>query len=150
MKLAPANSAALREARIDQLRRGRAGSQVMRAAFPSVQRLRLELTFAGSHPNMPVPQLHELYPAARAFFTYPCPYPGCDGHFDLTTAVSSAIGGASHLAEGTMECSGSRPRDHASRQSCLLQLRYEVEALCDDICDDKSHKQISRSGSQLR
>lgn len=132
MKLAPANSAGVREARTDQLRRDRAGSQVMRAAFPSVQKLRLQLKFAGSHPNVPTPQLHELYPPARAFFTYPCPYPGCDGYFDLSTAVRSAIAAASHLSQGTIECGGSRPRDHASRQSCLLQLRYEVEARCDD------------------
>lgn len=132
MKLAPAKSAGVREARVDQLRRDRAGSQAMRAAFPSVQKLRLAFTFAGSHQNMPTPQRHELYPAARAFFTYPCPYPGCDGLFDLSTAVRSAIEGSSHLAEGAIECGGSRPRDHASRQSCLLQLRYEVDALCDD------------------
>ena len=128
MKLAAGNAAAVREARLDQLRRSRAGSQVIRAAFPSVQKLRLEFTFSGSHPNMPTPQLHELYPGARAFFTYPCPYPGCDGHFDLSTAVSSAVAGVSHLVEGTMECDGSRPRDHASRQSCLLQLRFDVKA----------------------
>jgi len=144
MRLAPANSAATREGRIDQLRRERAGSQVMRAAFPSVQKLRLELTFAGSHPNIPAPQLHELYPGARAFFTYPCPYPGCDGHFDLSAAVSAAIKGVSHLSEGAIECAGSRPRDHASRQSCLLHLRYEIKALCDNT----NLKQSSRAGSQ--
>jgi len=132
MKLAPANSVGAREARVDQLRRDRAGSRAMRAAFPSVQQLRLAFTFAGSHPNMPAPQRHELYPAARAFFTYPCPYPGCDGYFDLSTAVRSAVEGSSHLAEGALECEGSRPRDYVSRQSCLLQLRYEVDALCDD------------------
>jgi hypothetical protein len=132
MKLAPATSAGALEARVDLLRRNRARSQALRAAFPSVQKLRLAFTFAGSHINMPVPQRHELYPAARAFFTYPCPYPGCDGCFDLSTVVKSAVEGSSHLAEGAMECEGSRPRDHASRQSCLLQLRYEVDALCDD------------------
>jgi hypothetical protein len=132
MKRAPATPAGTREARVDQLRRDRAGAQALRAAFPSVQKLRLAFTFAGSHLSMPVPQRHELYPAARAFFTYPCPYPGCDGAFDLTTAVRSAVEESSHLAQGAMECGGSRPRDHASRQSCLLQLRYEVDALCED------------------
>lgn len=128
MKLAPISSAALGERRMDQLRRDRAGSQVMRAAFPSVQTLRLELTFGGSQPNMPTPQLHLLYPPARAFFVYPCPYPGCDGHFDLSAAARCAIASA-HLSEGTLECGGSRPLDRTSRQSCLLQLRYHVEAL---------------------
>lgn len=129
MKVAPAKSADVREARVDQLRRDRAASQAMRAAFPSVKKLRLAFTFSGSHQDMPTPQRHELYPAARAFFTYPCPYPGCDGHFDLSMVVRSAIEGSSHLAQGAIECGGSRPRDYASRQSCLLELRYEVDAL---------------------
>lgn len=141
MKLYPGNRGAVREGRLDQLRRDRAGSQVMRAAFPDVQKLRLVLTFGGSHPNMPTPQLHELYPSARAFFTYPCPYAGCDGHFNLTAAVTAAIEGSSHVSEGLIECGGSRPRDHASRQDCLLQLRYEVRALC----EDKDPKQTNRS-----
>lgn len=128
MKLATGNAAAVREARGEKLRRDRASSQIIRAAFPSIQKLRLELTFSGSHPNIPAPQLHELYPPARAFFIYPCPYSGCDGHFDLSAAVSSAIGGKGHIVTGTMECGGSRPRDHLSRQSCLLHLTFDVKA----------------------
>ena len=132
MKLASGNSAATREGRLDQLRRDRAGSQAMRAAFPGVRQLRIELKFGGSNPNTPTPQLHELYPPARAFFTYPCPYAGCDGHFDLSVAVRTAIEGELHVSEGVIECGGSRPRDHASRQTCLLQLHYEVQAICED------------------
>ena len=132
MKLASGNSASTREGRMDQLRRDRAGSQVMRAAFPHVQQLRIELKFAGSHPNTPTSQLHELYPPARAYFTYPCPYAGCDGHFDLGTAVKAVIEGKLPLSDGTAECTGSRPRDYASRQACQLQLHYEVQATYED------------------
>ena len=129
MRLASGNSAAAREGRAEQLRRERAGSQTMRAVFPAVQQLRIGLKFAGSYPNTPTSQLHELYPPARAFFSYPCPYAGCDGHFDLSAAVKAAIDGESHLAEGMVECTGSRPRDHASRQACLLELHYEISAV---------------------
>ena len=129
MKLASGNSAAAREGRAEQLRRDRAGSPPMRAVFPAVQQLRIELKFESSHPNTPTSQLHELYPPARAFFSYPCPHAGCDGHFDLSAAVRAAIDGNLHVAEGIVECRGSRPRDHASRQACLLQLHYEISAV---------------------
>ena len=103
----------------------------MRAAFPTVRQLRIELKFEGSQPNTPASQSHVLYPPARAFFGYPCPYANCDGHFDLSGAVKAAIEGESHVSEGTIECGGSRARDHASKQPCLLQLNYEVTALCE-------------------
>lgn len=132
MKTASGNSAAAREGRAEQLRRDRAGSQAMRAAFPAVQQLRIELKFEGSHPNTPVSQLHELYPPARAFFAYPCPHAGCDGHFDLSGVVRTALDGGLRVAEGMMQCMGSRPRDHESRQPCLLQLHYEIKAVCEE------------------
>ncbi len=132
MKLASGNSAAARDGRAEQLRRDRAGSQAMRAAFPAVHQLRIELKFGGAQPNTPASQLHELYPPARAFFAYPCPHAGCDGHFDLSTAVRAAVDGDVHVAEGVVECGGTRPRDHASRQACLLQIHYQVSAICDE------------------
>jgi hypothetical protein len=131
MKLGSQSSAAAREGRADQLRRDRAGSQAMRAVFPTVRRLRIELRFEGSHPGTPTSQLHELYPPAQAFFAYPCPYAGCDGHFDLSAAVRAAIDAELHVAEGKIECGGSRPRDHGSRQACLLQLHYQISAVCE-------------------
>jgi hypothetical protein len=140
MKLSSGNSAAAREGRAEQLRRDRAGSQAMRTVFPAVQQLRVELEFKASHPNTPTSQLHELYPPARAFFAYPCPHAGCDGHFDLSAAVRAAIEGDLHRREGTIECGGSRPRDHLSRQACLLQLHYEISA----VCEEKSPGKIRR------
>ena len=113
---------------MEQLRRDRATAQVLRAAFPAVQQLRIDLKFVGPHASAPTPQSHVLYPPARAFFEYPCPYSDCDGQFDLGSAVNAAMADATHRAEGVLECQGSRRGDHASKRSCLLQLVYEVTA----------------------
>src|SRR5436853_5947831 len=43
MRLAPGSPAATRQGRIDQLRRDRAAALAVRAAFPGLQQLRLEL-----------------------------------------------------------------------------------------------------------
>lgn len=113
---------------MDQLRRDRATAEVLRTAFPTLQHLRIELRFRGPLSSVPAPQLHVLYPPARAFFEYRCPYSDCDGQFDLNGAVKAALSDATHRAEGLLECHGSRGRDHASRRPCLLQLVYEVTA----------------------
>ena len=114
---------------MDQLRRDRAAAQVMRAAFPALEHLRIELRFQGSGASAPTSQSHMLYPPARAFFEYPCPYSDCDGQFDLSGAVRAASADATRRAEGVLECSGSRGRDHASRGRCQLQLVYVVVAV---------------------
>lgn len=127
MKFAP--SAARREGRIERLRRGRATSQVLCMAFPALQQLCIEMRFQGSTSCVPSPQSHVLYPPARAFFEYRCPYADCDGQFDLGGAVNAALADPTYHAHGILECSGSRPGvDHNSRRPCLLQLAYEVTA----------------------
>lgn len=128
MRLAPPNSAATRQGRMDQLRRDRARAQVLRSAFPTVQHLRIEFRFEGPGTSTPTSQSHVLYPPARAFFEYPCPYSDCDGHFDLDSAVKAALADATRPAAGVLECCGLRARDHASKQPCGLQLVYEVTA----------------------
>ena len=111
---------------MDQLRRDRATAPVLRTAFPAVQQLRIELKFEGPSLNVPTPQSHLLYPAAAAFFDYPCPYWDCDGQFDLSAAVKAACGDATHRAEGVLECRGSRGGDRTSGRPCLLRLVYAV------------------------
>jgi hypothetical protein len=130
MRLTPLSPAATRQERVDRLRRDRATALALRAAFPAVQQLRLELKFEGSGANTPAAQSHVLHPPAQAFFTYPCPYADCDGQFDLTAAVSTALATAAHQAEGVLECSGVRARDRACKQPCLLRLAYTVIATC--------------------
>jgi hypothetical protein len=123
-----APSAATRQERRDQLRRDRATAPVLRAAFPAIQQLRIELKFEGSKSSPPAPQSHLLYPPAPAFFEYPCPYWDCDGQFDLGDAVKAALASATHRAAGELECSGSRVTDGAAKHSCQLHLVYEVTA----------------------
>jgi hypothetical protein len=129
MKFANTSQAATRQGRMDQLRRDRSAAQALRAVFPAVHQLRIELKFEGPFSNIPTSQSHVLYPAARAHFGYPCPYFDCDGHFDLSDAVTAALRDVSNVAAGVLGCGGSRARDHASKQPCLLQIIYEVTAI---------------------
>jgi hypothetical protein len=128
MRLVHASQAGTRQGRADQLRRDRSAAQAVRAVFPSVYQLRIELKFEGPFSNTPTAQSHVLYPPARAFFGYPCPYSDCDGHFDLGDAVKAALADKSNVSSGVLECHGSRARDHASKQPCLLQILYEITA----------------------
>lgn len=126
MRFAP--PAAARQARVDQFRRDRATAPILRATFPTVEALRIELKFEEVSSSAPVPQSHVLYPPARAFFEYPCPHWDCDGQFDLGAAVRAALGDAKHRTEGVLECQGSRIGDRATRRPCLLRLLFEVTA----------------------
>jgi hypothetical protein len=113
----------------ERLRRDRATAQVLRAVFPAVQLLRLELKFEAA-ANTPASQSHLLHPPARAFFKFPCPYADCNGQFDLGSAVEAALAHPAHQVAGMMECSGARSRDHASKGPCQLRLNYTVTATC--------------------
>jgi len=117
-----------RKEQMEQLRRDRATAPVLRTAFPALQHLRIELRFQGSGSSVPTSQMHMLYPPARAFFEYQCPYSDCDGHFSLDGAVRAVLTDARHRAQGVLECHGSRGQDLASRRACLLQLTYEITA----------------------
>jgi hypothetical protein len=128
MKLAMLSPAAARLERKDRLRRDRANSLTLRAAFPNVQQLRLELAFASTQATTPAAQSHVLHPPALAFFEFPCPYADCDGRFDLSGAVKDALGGATHQATGALECSGQRAVNPGSKQICELRLSYTVTA----------------------
>jgi hypothetical protein len=127
MRLTTPRPGAARQERADRLRRDRAAALTLKASFPALQQLRLELQFEGT-ANVPASQAHVLHPPARAFFEFPCPYADCDGHFDLGSAVSGALSSPAHQQAGILGCSGLRARDHASRQPCQLQLAYRIIA----------------------
>lgn len=129
MRLNPSSAAAAREERAGRLRRDRASAQTVRAAFPSVQQLRLDMEFEGAAANTPTPQSHVLHPPARAYFTFPCPYADCDGEFDLTEVVGAALADRSRAVEGVSQCSGTRIGHRASRQPCLLRLLHRITAI---------------------
>ncbi len=100
----------------------------MRAAFPQVEQLRIELSFEDRGSTSPTAQLHTLYPPARAFFTYPCPHADCDGEFVLEGAVRAALCDSTLSAHGSLPCGGVRPSDKGSKRPCELRLAYTITA----------------------
>jgi hypothetical protein len=114
---------------MERLRRDRAASAVLRAAFPTVEKLCLELSFTSTTSNTPAFQSHQLHPPARAFFHFPCPYADCDGHFDLASAVDAALADPSSRTKGTLECSGLRAGERTTKLLCGLRLDYTVRAI---------------------
>lgn len=126
MRLGPARSPSPREDRSLQLSRDRRAAPALRALYPTVERLRLELRFEGGAANTPVPQTHVLHPPARAYFAIPCPYADCDGRFDLTAAVHVAVEQASGRTQGILECAGFRAYDLTSKRPCRLRLHFTI------------------------
>lgn len=100
----------------------------MRTAFPVVSRFVVELTFEDPEGVAPAAQSHALYPPARAFFEFPCPYANCDGKFDLGTVAKRAISHSSLHATGTAECSGVRTRDGVTQRACGIRAVYAITA----------------------
>src|SRR5579872_6706386 len=93
--------------------RERADAATLRKTFPDVEQLRVELTFSDSRARSPSPQVHTLYPAAPAFFRFPCPCPDCDGDFDLSAVVKQLLTGPSSCERklsGQLSCGGTRFR----------------------------------------
>jgi hypothetical protein len=129
VRLPSSSPAALRQQYIDRARRDRAAAPQLRAAFPKVRQLRLELKFASATINTPASQSHVLHPPARAFFKIPCPYADCDGRFDLTAIVNLFLTDRLSKAEGTLKCQGHRPERLAMRGPCQLHLSYEFTAI---------------------
>ncbi len=88
----------------------------------------MHLQFQQPTAQRPTAQSFELYPPARAFFEYPCPYGDCDGIFDLGAAIREALGRASTRVEGTLECCGVRPGDGGLKLPCGLRVNYTLAA----------------------
>jgi len=126
-----------RNARAERLKGEGSSAPTMRSTFPAVRVLRIGLTFGGSAPNSPAPQLLELHPAARAFFAFRCPYANCDGAFDLGGAVARTIESGLQSSQGTLECSGLRARTHSTREPCLLRLDFDVMPVYDPAPGEK-------------
>jgi hypothetical protein len=129
MKMAIRKTSEARQTPAERLRRERAKAPSLRAAFPAVELLRLELNFRAS-ADTPASQSHVLHPPSAAFFTFPCPYADCDGQFDLGSAVRAALGDPAHRAQGMLECTGTRSGKHAAKKPCVLCLDYIVTATC--------------------
>ena len=130
MRLSQARGAAMHQDRSSRLHRDREAAPKLRTMFPVVEQLRFELSFEGGAAATPVPQSHVLYPPARAYFSFPCPYADCDGRFELTAAVHAVVEDPSHRIEGVLECAGSRVSDFRSKPLFQLRLYFTITAVC--------------------
>jgi len=128
MRLSPLKNPARPQDRAERLREGRAAAPTLREVFPGAARIAVHLQFLADEVPSHAEQSFVLYPAARAFFAFPCPYGDCDGIYDLSQAVESALKRSAPQTTGTLECSGARTRNRMPRQPCGLQVTYTVTA----------------------
>ncbi|MGE0582213.1 MAG: hypothetical protein AB7P31_08825 [Steroidobacteraceae bacterium] len=125
----PGAPGAARKERREQSLRDRAASETVRNAFPTVEHIRLELTFVEATESAPAPQTFVLHPPARAYFEFPCPWSDCDGRFDLAGVARRTIERGQTQLDGTMVCTGQRARDRIPKQACNLHAGYSLTVL---------------------
>lgn len=126
MRLVARSGQSLIEQRREQSRRKRAAAGTLSSEFPTVERVRIELSFPVTSGPAPAAQAHVMYPPAPAYFEFACPYGDCDGGFDLNEIASSIMTSSTLHAQGTVQCSGSRIG--MSRLPCSLNAHYRVAA----------------------
>jgi hypothetical protein len=114
--------------RAERLRAGRAASQPLRSVSPGTGRLDVQLHFPSTEEPQHAAQSFSLYPGARAYFGFPCPFGDCDGIYDLAPVAESGLSGKASKASGELECAGARSRDGQRGQPCGLRLRYALKA----------------------
>jgi hypothetical protein len=114
--------------RAERLRQGRATALLLREMCPGATQIAVHLQFLGDQAPSHADQSFVLYPGARAYFGFPCPYGDCDGIYDLTQAAQSILQDPVPRATGILECSGVRSRRRVPRQPCGLKVSYTVSA----------------------
>ncbi len=118
--------------RREQLVKERARAVPLRQAFPQIEQLRIELSFSDARGRAHSPQVHTLYPAARAFFRFACTCNDCDGDYDLANAVAALLKSTTRgtrVALGTLVCDGVRrdlPRDGST---CSIRIDYQLTSV---------------------
>jgi hypothetical protein len=113
--------------REDRLRAGRAAAQTVRSVSPTTLFVKMQLRFSTTTPPH-ASQSFVLYPGAKAYFAYPCPYGDCSGVYDLDAEATRAMSGEESRVTGTLECDGGRSHNGQLRERCGLQVRYAIEA----------------------
>jgi hypothetical protein len=109
--------------------RDRDRSQTLRAAFPKVDQIRVELTFSDPLHAAPSPQSFSFFPSARAFFRFACPCLDCDGEFDVGERVAKLATGpgrASRTTTAQQTCPGVRARDRINGNRCPITLDCKI------------------------
>jgi hypothetical protein len=128
MHLQPRQKPSVFRERKERLRRARDAAQTLRSAFPTAMLVNVRLQFLPASAPPHAAQSFVMYPAARAFFEYPCPYGDCDGVYELHAAAIQVLGRESAEVSGTLECTGVRSRDGLQRQPCGLAMSYTITA----------------------
>lgn len=108
------------------MRVGRAAAQTLRRVSPTAISVNVQLRFLPATAPAHVAQSFVLYPAAKAYFAYPCPYGDCSGIYDLDLEATRAIGQEKSRVTGTLECAGLRSRAGQAREQCGLQVKYMI------------------------
>ena len=112
--------------RADQMRKRRADSATLREASPGTALVNVHLDFLPLSAPPHAAQSFVLYPAARAFFEYPCPYGDCDGIYDFSVEAKRALRHEKTTITGTVECSGMRSHDGTQKRACGLRVSYSI------------------------
>ena len=121
------NASAL-QGRAERLRSGRATASLLREVSAGIARLIVRLRLRRDETASHAEESFVLYPAARAYFGFPCPYGDCNGIYDLTTAAQLALMDSKRHAIGDLSCSGTRSHPRIPDQLCGLQVSYELSA----------------------
>jgi len=135
MRVAVRKSTSGATPRRERMLNERTRAPALRSLYPDLGQLEIELVFDDFGAPTPSPQLRTLYPAAPAFFRFPCPCTDCDGDFDLSAAVAALVEKSSKRkpisgsASGTLTCLGVRLRDRADNKSCTMGVSYKLVAL---------------------
>ncbi|MGB8693325.1 MAG: hypothetical protein WCD08_07445 [Steroidobacteraceae bacterium] len=135
MKLQARKTVSISEIKRNQRQTDRDRSPPMRSAFPQVEQLRIELSFNDRTGRAPSPQMHILFPPARAFFRFACPCSECDGEFDLSPVVSALVNDApsskrnsNRSVSDNLSCEGVRLRNHVSSRPCPIAVKFRLVA----------------------
>ena len=129
MRLAARPSQPNAEQRRELSRRRRIAAGPLSSAFPAVESVRIELNFEDESSQQPVRQLHALYPAAPAYFEFPCPHGDCDGTLDMNEIMSDVLQRSRPGAAGSMSCPGYRSGPGMTKRPCRLNASYRVAAV---------------------
>jgi hypothetical protein len=100
----------------------------LRALFPDVEELTIELEFAHEFGWSPSNQLRILRPAALASFRYPCPFSGCSGWINLDEPTQALVQSHGESLVSELYCTGVRPRDRTIPKPCNVHVRYRIVA----------------------
>jgi hypothetical protein len=120
------NEASRFKARAERLRQGRAAAPVLRELSANAAFVELHLRFHSDDGCVHADQSFVLYPAATAYFGFPCPYGDCDGIYDLAEVTRSALHCATPMVAGSLTCAGTRSRQRTPGRPCGLEVRYTV------------------------